>query len=66
MPCAAGAFLQEASEFRHHSHHPKVVAAEELTVLWKNVQFSSESSELRLIASNWLQMFVKKACLMLF
>ena len=42
-------FLQEASEFRHHSHHPKVVAAEELTVLWKNVQFSSGPSELRLV-----------------
>ena len=76
MPCAIGAFLQEASEFRHHSHQtsldvcemdgwPKVLAAEERTVLWKTVQFSSGSSELRFIASSWLQMSVKKSCLML-
>ena len=40
---------------------PKVVAAKKSTVLWKTVQFSSEFSELRLIAPSWLQMSVKKA-----
>ena len=37
MPCAVGAFLQESSEFCHHSHQTSFCAVEG-TVLLKTVQ----------------------------
>ena len=74
MPCAIGAFLQEASEFRHHSHQTSLDVCEmdglRCLQLKKELFYVKLSSflrgpELRFIASSWLQMSVKKSCLML-
>ena len=56
MPCAIGAFLQEASEFRHHSHQTSLDVCEMDGLRCLQLKKELFYGKLRFIASSWLQM----------